>query len=177
MNDPRLDRLRGLIRDVPDFPKPGILFKDITPLLADAAAFADAIELLAERVRPLEPDLIAGPEARGFLFGAPLALKLGVGFAPIRKSGKLPWRTIEESYQLEYGEDTVAAHEDAFAGRSRVLIADDLLATGGTVAASSRLVRKGGGTVVGAAFLVELDFLAGRERLGDLAVTSLLNYA
>ena len=174
--DPRLDRLEGLIRDVPDFPKPGIMFKDITPLLADPAGFAACVSLLAEIARELKPDVIAGPEARGFLFGTPLALELGVGFAPIRKRGKLPWKTDEESYELEYGTDCVQIHEDAVAEGQKVLLVDDLLATGGTMGACRRLVEKRGGRVVGCSFVIELEFLDGRRQLDGIEISSLIRY-
>ncbi|MCB9831255.1 MAG: adenine phosphoribosyltransferase [Planctomycetes bacterium] len=177
MSDDRILRLRDLIRDVPDFPKPGIVFKDITPLLADPTGFATAIDLLAESTRALGADLIAGPEARGFIFGTPLARSLDLGFAPIRKRGKLPWKTIEESYALEYGEDQVQMHEDAVRPGQKVLLVDDLLATGGTMAACRRLVEKAGGEVVGMAFVIELGFLAGRGKLGATSpVVSLIEY-
>ncbi|MCA9320789.1 MAG: adenine phosphoribosyltransferase, partial [Planctomycetes bacterium] len=144
MSDPRLDQIRGLIRDVPDFPKPGILFKDISPLLGHGQGFRHSVDLLAELASEFEVDVIAGPEARGFVFGAPLATKMGLGFAPIRKMGKLPWKTIEETYDLEYGTDTLQMHEDAVSKGQRVLLVDDLLATGGTIAACRRLAEKSG---------------------------------
>jgi len=167
--------LRPYIRDVPDFPRPGILFKDITPLLADVAAFRAAIDGLAAPFRGREIDLVAAPEARGFIFAAPLALALGTGFVPIRKPGKLPHRTITRDYDLEYGRDSLHVHEGDLAGR-RVLLLDDVLATGGTMRACRDLVALAGGEVVSFAFLVELSFLSGREGLGDAEVFSLIRY-
>ncbi len=166
--------IEGRIRDVPDFPKKGIVFKDITPLLQDPATFARTIELLAEGVR--EPyDLVCGVESRGFIFAAALAKELGKGFIPIRKPGKLPWKTASESYELEYGKDTIEIHVDA-AGDKRVLMVDDLLATGGTMAAALKLVRKVGGQPVACAFVIELTFLDGRKKLGDIPVHALVRY-
>jgi adenine phosphoribosyltransferase len=170
--------LADLIRDVPDFPQPGVLFKDITPLLSSAHAFAEAIEALC-LVSPGDVDIVAGLEARGFIFGAPVALALGAGFVPIRKPGKLPGRTVEESYALEYGTETLTAHADAIDPGARVLIVDDVLATGGTVAAAARLVSKLGGTLAGVTVLMELEFLNGRQRLleqGILDVNSVLTF-
>jgi adenine phosphoribosyltransferase len=164
------------IRDIPDFPKPGIIFKDITTLLQDGAAYAAAIAEMKRLVAERQIDLIAGPEARGFVFGAPLAAALGVGFVPIRKKGKLPGKTVEVSYQLEYGEDTLAIHADAVAPGQQVLIVDDLLATGGTIATTVELVRKLGGNIAGALFMIELTFLHGRERLPGIDVQSILKY-
>jgi adenine phosphoribosyltransferase len=164
------------IRAVPDFPKPGILFRDITPLLADAAAFAEAIRRLADPWRSARLDCVAGVEARGFLFAAPLAVELGVGVIPVRKPGKLPAETIGHDYDLEYGRDRLEVHAGSIGARARVLVVDDVLATGGTAAASLRLVEAAGGTVVGAAFLVEIEPLGGRERLAPHRVESLLLY-
>lgn len=172
--DTRIELLTSLIRDVPDFPKPGILFKDITPLLGHAEGLRATIDILAERVAPWKPNMIAAPEARGFIFGAPLARALGVGFAPIRKPGKLPWKTIEESYALEYGTDRVQMHEDAVGKEHRVVVVDDLLATGGTMGACCRLVEKTGAKVLGCAFVIELSFLSGRKNLGSRPVNSLI---
>ena len=175
-DDDRLARITRLIRDVPDFPKPGILFKDVTPLIGDGAAFRLVTDLLAERVtKPQLPDLIVGIESRGFIFGAALAERLGVGFVPVRKPGKLPYRTTRETYALEYGSDTLEMHEDAV-DRRRCLIVDDLLATGGTAAATGRLVERQGGTIAGFAFVIELDFLAGRQKLGGKPLEALLHY-
>jgi adenine phosphoribosyltransferase len=170
-----LGLVRAKIRDVPDFPKPGILFKDVTPLLADGDAFRATVGLLAERVRASGADCIVGIESRGFLFGAPVADRLGIGFAPARKPGKLPYRKVFERYQLEYGEDTIEMHEDAVHGR-RVIVLDDLLATGGTSAAAVRLCGRLGAQVVGALFVIELAFLSGRQRLAPVPVDSLLAY-
>ncbi|AIQ60392.1 adenine phosphoribosyltransferase [Paenibacillus borealis] len=164
------------IRVIPDFPQPGISFKDITTLLKDGAKYRAAIDELKALVAHLEIDIIAGPEARGFVVGAPLAYALGVGFVPIRKSGKLPYATIEVGYDLEYGKDTLAVHTDAIQPGQKVLIADDLLATGGTIATSVSLVEQLGGQVVGAAFLIELTALAGRNKLSDIEVVTLLTY-
>jgi len=167
--------LKTRIRDVPDFPKPGILFKDITPLLGDGPAFRLVTDLLAERVGAHKPELIVGIESRGFIFGAALAERLGVGFVPVRKPGKLPYKTTRETYSLEYGTDALEMHEDAVEKR-RCLIVDDLLATGGTAAATARLVEKQGGVVEGFAFVIELDFLKGRERLGTRTIHALVHY-
>jgi adenine phosphoribosyltransferase len=171
-----LEEIRSLIRDVPDFPKPGILFKDITPVLADPAAFRATIDMLAETVAPLRADGILAIESRGFIFGAPVAAALGIGFVPVRKPGKLPHKTRRRSYDLEYGTDALEMHADALVQGARVVIIDDLLATGGTASATVELVREIGGFVVGAAFVVELDLLRGRERLSGVAVESLLKY-
>jgi len=164
------------IRVIPDFPQPGISFKDITTLLQDGELYKKAIDDLKQMVSALNIDVIAGPEARGFVVGAPLAYALGVGFAPIRKSGKLPYETIEVGYDLEYGKDRLAMHTDAIRKGQNVLIADDLLATGGTISTSVNLVRQLGGNVVGAAFLIELSALNGREKLPGIEVFSLMEY-
>ena len=166
----------SLIRDIPDFPKSGILFKDITPVLADAAAFQEVMGGFVEHAQPFAPDIVAGIESRGFLFGAPLALALGIGFVPIRKAGKLPSATEREEYVLEYGMAVIEAHRDSIQPSQRVLIVDDLLATGGTAAAAARLVEKLGGTVAGFCFLVELEALNGRAALNGYPVRSLLTY-
>jgi adenine phosphoribosyltransferase len=158
-------RLLAKVRDVPDFPNPGILFKDVTPLLADADAFGATVEALAAPFRGERPDKVAGIEARGFIFGAPVSQLLGVGFVPVRKKGKLPGKTLETSYALEYGEATLEVAADAFEPGDRVLIVDDVLATGGTVEATIDLVRRAGADVVGLSVLMELSFLPGRERL------------
>ena len=168
--------LTPFIRPVPDFPKPGILFRDITPLLADAAALADSIEQLAAPWRGVRIDAIAAVEARGFLFATPLAMTLGVGVIPVRKPGKLPADTLEHEYDLEYGRDRLQMHRGVLPAGARVLVVDDVLATGGTAAACLRLVAAAGGTVVGAAFLVEIEPLGGRERLAPHRVESLLLY-
>ncbi|MEK3731374.1 MULTISPECIES: adenine phosphoribosyltransferase [Paenibacillus] len=164
------------IRVIPDFPQPGISFKDITTLLMNGEAYRKAIEELKTMVGDLKIDVIAGPEARGFVVGAPLAYALGVGFTPIRKSGKLPYETIEADYDLEYGKDKLAMHVDAVKEGQNVLIADDLLATGGTISTSVNLIRKLGGNVVGAAFLIELEDLKGRDKMPGVDVFTLMKY-
>jgi adenine phosphoribosyltransferase len=164
------------IRVIEDFPQPGIRFKDITTLLGDGNVYKAAIDQLRELVKEKEIDVICGPEARGFVVGAPLAYALGVGFVPIRKSGKLPYETIEAKYDLEYGKDSLAVHKDAIRPGQKVLIADDLLATGGTIATCIDLVQKLGGEVVGAAFLIELSYLTGRKKMKGLDVVSLITY-
>ncbi len=167
--DPGLEqRLRASVRDVPDFPKPGIAFKDITPILSDPQLFRDVVHALGAGAD--EFDAVVGIEARGFIFGAPLALERGCAFVPFRKPGKLPYRTVRIGYGLEYGKDAIEAHVDAIAPGASVLLVDDVLATGGTAAAAVALVRQLGGEVVGAAFVVELKSLGGRARLGDLPV-------
>src|ERR1700722_7945064 len=173
---PMTEDLRALIRDIPDFPKPGVLFKDITPLMADSAALAQAVEGLAEYARPLEVEYVLAAEARGFLLGPALALALGAGFVIARKPGKLPYDTIQAEYLLEYGTDQLELHADAVGHGARVLVHDDLLATGGTAAALCDLVEQLGGEVVGCGFLIELTFLAGRERLAGRHPHSLLSY-
>ena len=174
--DPRLGILRARVRDVPDFPKPGILFRDLTPLLADGEALRRAIELLAERLALHRPHLIVAVESRGFIFGAPVAAALGIGFVPVRKRGKLPFRTAQRSYALEYGNDTLEIHADAFVAGAHVAIVDDLLATGGTAQATVELVHELGGQVACAAFVVELAALSGRQRLYGAPVESLIVY-
>ena len=168
--------LTALIRDVPDFPQPGILFKDITPLLADGPAFRAAVEALAARCRPWRPELVVGVESRGFLFGAPVALALGVGFAPARKPGKLPAASVRQGYALEYGSDALELHADAVRAGQRVVLVDDLLATGGTAAAALRLIERLGGVAAGAAFLIELTALHGRHAIDGYAVEALIAY-
>lgn len=168
--------LADTIRDVPDFPKPGVLFKDITTLLKDGPAFREAIAALAERCRRLEPDVIVGMESRGFIFGAPVAYELGVGFVPVRKLGKLPAETLSEAYELEYGTNTVEMHRDAIAPGQRVVIVDDLLATGGTCRATIRLVERLDGVVAGTAFLVELTFLNGRRLLEGYPIETVIQF-
>jgi len=157
--------LRSRIRDVPDFPRPGIVFKDIMPLLADAGALREAVEQLAAYAEPRRPDLILGAEARGFILGAALAYRLGCGFVAARKPGKLPWHTVSVEYALEYGTDSLEVQQDALSAGTRVLVHDDVLATGGTARAKVDLVERLGGIVVGVAFLVELAFLDGRQQL------------
>ncbi len=168
------DRIAAAIRNVPDFPKPGIQFKDITPVLADASLFGETIDLLAEGLKPGSVDAVVAIEARGFIFGGALALKLECGFVPIRKQGKLPWRTLEASYTLEYGTSTIAMHTDAIQAGARVVLIDDVLATGGTAAAAAALLQKAGANLSRVAFVVELGFLGGRAKLGGFPVQSLV---
>ena len=167
-----------LIRDVPDFPKPGIVFKDITPILADPQAMEKIYEALAAPYAALDPPItkVLGIESRGFIFGTPLAQRLNAGFVPIRKPGKLPWKKVSESYALEYGEDTLELHEDSVAKGERIVIVDDLLATGGTLGAACRLVERLGAEVVGCTVVVELGFLGGRKKLEGRPINSLINY-
>ena len=176
MTEPGPIDLNPYIRDVPDFPKPGILFKDITPLLADARAFQSSVDRLAEQFAGRGIDAVAAAEARGFLFGTPLALRLGVGFIPIRKPGKLPYSKIGIEYALEYGTDRLEVHGDALGPGRRILLLDDVLATGGTMVACRDLVRQAGAEVVAFAFVIELSFLGGRARLEPGEVFSLLTY-
>jgi adenine phosphoribosyltransferase len=164
----------SLIRDVENFPNPGIIFKDITPILSNPAAYQEVIDYLLESTEKRPPDVVAAVESRGFMFGAPVALCLSVPFVPIRKTGKLPYSTIREEYQLEYGQDAVEMHTDAIKPGQKVLIIDDVLATGGTAGASARLVEKAGGIVTGVSFVIELTFLAGRAALGTYEVHSLV---
>ena len=168
--------LEAKIRDVPDWPKPGIVFKDIMPLLADPGALREAVDRLAEWAEPRRPEVILGGEARGFIIGAALAYRLGCGFVAARRPGKLPWKTVSAEYALEYGSNTLELHSDAITGGGRVLIHDDVLATGGTAKAKVDLVEQLGGEVVGLAFLIELTFLKGRERLAGHDVHSLIAY-
>jgi adenine phosphoribosyltransferase len=168
--------LRALIREIPDFPKPGIGYKDITPVLADPAGLDAAVTGLAEQARPLGVDIVIGAEARGFLIGPALARDLGAGFVLARKPGKLPHETVRAEYLLEYGTDALELHSDAVASGSRVLVHDDLLATGGTAKALCELVEQLGGTVVGCQFLIELTFLDGRERLSGYDIHALIAY-
>ena len=168
--------LKRFVRDIPDFPRPGIVFKDITPLLLDAAALDQAVSELAALARPLSVDLVVAAEARGFILGAALARELGVGFVPARKPGKLPSETVSAEYVLEYGIDALEMHADALAGGIRVLVHDDLLATGGTAAAVCKLVEELGAVVAGCAFLVELSFLDGRARLVPHEVLTVIEY-
>jgi len=168
--------LKEHIRDIPDFPKPGILFRDITPLLANPASLQYTIDLFAEKVADYQPDYIAAIESRGFIFGMPLAYRMGLGFTPVRKPGKLPAAVHAAAYSLEYGTDTLELHQDAFPDGSRVLIIDDLIATGGTAAATAELVQKTGGQVVGYGFVIELVGLQGRAKLPDVPITTLLEY-
>ena len=170
------DKLASLIRDIPDFPRPGIVFKDITPLLRDPEGLRLACELLAANSREREVDLVVGIESRGFIFAAPVALALGAGFALARKQGKLPGTTVAASYALEYGAAEIELQRDAVASGQRVLLVDDVIATGGTAAATARLVRELGGVVVGAAFLIELAFLNGRKALEGIPVEAVLRF-
>jgi adenine phosphoribosyltransferase len=176
MNDPRLDRVRQLVREVPDFPKPGIMFRDITPVLASHRAFHDVIDLLAVAFSGVEVDAVLGIESRGFMFGAPLALSLGAAFVPVRKPGKLPRATDRVTYALEYGTDALEMHKDALERGSRVLIIDDVIATGGTARATVDLARLQGAEVVGAGFLLELAALGGRTKIPDVHTEALLTY-
>lgn len=166
--------LASRLRDVPDFPKPGIVFKDLTPLLADVEAFSAVVEALADHGATRSIDKVVGIEARGFIFAAAVAYRLGAGFVPVRKSGKLPWRTVVEIYQLEYGTDSLEVHEDAVAPDDAVYVIDDVLATGGTAAATCRLVERLGGRVAATAVVVELGFLDGRAKLPGYEVLSLI---
>ena len=168
--------LAAYIRDVPDYPKPGILFKDVTPLFADPVALNETVNRLAEWSAPRKPDIVLGAEARGFILGAALATRLGCGFVPARKPGKLPWHTVAVKYSLEYGFDELEVHADAFPKGARVLVHDDLLATGGTSKALLELVEKLGGEVVGVAFVIELAFLSGRDKLRGYDIHSLITY-
>jgi adenine phosphoribosyltransferase len=175
-SDPRAALLRARVRDIPDFPKPGILYRDLTPLMGDGLALRLCVDMLVERVARHRPEVIVAVESRGFIFGAPVAAALGIGFAPVRKPGKLPYRTRRRTYDLEYGTDSLEMHADAVVEGSRVVIVDDLLATGGTAGATIELVREQGGNVAAAAFVVELTLLEGRRRLGAAAVEALVSY-
>jgi adenine phosphoribosyltransferase len=170
------DVLRDLIRDIPDFPQPGVVFKDITPLLADPAALAGCVHSLASAFGGQTIDKVIGVEARGFIVAAPVAVQLGAGFVPVRKAGKLPWEVSAETYNLEYGVDSLEIHRDAISPGERVLIIDDVLATGGTAAATSRLARAVGSEVAGFGCIIELAFLGGRGKLEDLETVSLVRY-
>jgi adenine phosphoribosyltransferase len=171
------DWLGNLIRDVPDFPQPGIVFKDITPLLADGRAFAAVVDELVREFRFATPELVLGIEARGFILAAPVAYRLGAGFVPARKKGKLPWETRSVSYELEYGTEHLELHRDAVGPGDRVLIVDDVLATGGTAAAAASVVRELGAVVVGVGVIIELAFLDGRAKLPGIDVFSLITYS
>ena len=171
-----IDGLKAKIRDVPDFPEPGIVFKDIMPLLADPDSLQETLDLLAEWVEPRKPDVILGAEARGFILGAALACRLGCGFVAARRPGKLPWKTVSATYALEYGENSLELHADAITDGQRVLVHDDVLATGGTAKAICDLAAQLGGEIVGVAFVIELDFLDGRKHLDGYDVESLIHY-
>jgi adenine phosphoribosyltransferase len=174
---PPADWLKGYVRDVPDFPQPGVVFKDITPLLADVVAFSSVIDLIVVAFGRGNMDKVCGIEARGFILASPVAYHAGAGFFPIRKEGKLPGDTVSESYALEYGEATLEVHSDAVDPDDRVLIVDDVIATGGTAAAAAQLIERLGGTVAGIACLIELEFLGGRKKLDGYDLFSLLRYA
>jgi adenine phosphoribosyltransferase len=166
--------LASHLRDVPDFPHPGIVYKDLTPLLADVDAFRFAVDAIADHAAGLTVDRVVGIEARGFIFASAVAYRLGAGFVPVRKPGKLPWKTVTETYALEYGQDSLDIHEDALVSGSAVYVVDDVLATGGTAAATCRLVERLGGDIAGLAFVVELGFLQGRAKLGHHDILSLI---
>jgi adenine phosphoribosyltransferase len=168
--------LKKCIRSIPDFPKPGIMFRDITPLLADALAFREAVRRMGEPYKKGSVDVVIGAESRGFIFAAAMAVDLGAGFVPIRKKGKLPYKTASVSYALEYGTDTLQMHTDAVSRGTRVLMVDDLLATGGTMAACCEMVHAAGGKILGIEFLIELSFLKGREKLAGYPVRSQIVY-
>lgn len=176
MSEHTSDSLKQLIREIPDFPKKGILFYDITTLLKDKSGFASLVDQMADHYAPKHVDVVLGIEARGFIFGPALAYKLGTGFVPVRKPGKLPAETVQFSYDLEYGSNTIEIHKDAIQPGQKVVIVDDLLATGGTAEAAAKLVKQLGGEVAGLAFVVELDFLNGRDKLAGYDVMSLLHY-
>jgi adenine phosphoribosyltransferase len=170
------DRLVALVRDIPDFPRPGVTFKDITPLLGDPDAFRAAVDGLSGRFEDARVDRVLGVEARGFILAAPIAYRFGAGFTPVRKAGKLPWQVEAEEYELEYGTDLLEIHKDAIEPGERILVVDDVLATGGTAAATVRLVERLGGEVVGLGFVLELAFLDGRSRLPGREIVSLVSY-
>ena len=176
MSEEREGVLRSAIRDVPDFPKPGIVFKDITPLLGDAKTFRLAIDALADLSADLRVDQIVAIESRGFIFGGALAQRIGAGFVPVRKPGKLPWRRLSRAYDLEYGTDAVEMHQDALHAGANALVVDDVIATGGTARATCKLVKRLGGELVGAAFLIELTFLDGGAKLAPIPTIALVRY-
>ena len=176
MNQKTIENLKDSIRSIPDFPKKGILFRDITTLLKDARKFRDAVEIIAAKYQEKKIDKVAAVEARGFIFGGALAYKLGAGFVPIRKKGKLPAEVHEVTYQLEYGEDTLQVHRDAIRPQDKVLIVDDLLATGGTAEATCRLIEESGAEIIGIEFLIELTDLRGREKLKEYPIDSVIRF-
>ncbi len=176
MTQPDASWLAGHVRDIPDFPKPGVVFKDITPLLAHAEAFHAAVDGIADRFAGQRIDRVLGIEARGFIVAAPVAYRFGAGFVPVRKAGKLPWEIERQEYELEYGTDLLEIHRDAIQPGERVLVVDDVMATGGTAAATTRLVDKLGGEVVGLGFIIELAFLHGRDKIAGHEVVSLISY-
>ncbi len=176
MADDAISRLRAAVRDVPDFPKPGIIFKDITPILKDGAFFRSSIDLFLKRCSGQSIDKIVGIDARGFLFGSAVAYELGIGFVPLRKKGRLPYKTESAAYSLEYGEAEMELHIDAIERGEKIVLIDDLLATGGTSASAATLIKKVGGDLIEAIFLIELEFLNGREKLEPTPVTSFLKY-
>jgi adenine phosphoribosyltransferase len=171
-----VDWLKDQVRDIPNFPKPGVTFKDITPLLAHVASFRAAVDGIADHFAPVAADRVLGVEARGFIVAAPVAYRLGAAFVPVRKAGKLPWKVEREEYVLEYGTDLLEIHHDGVQPGDRVVIVDDVLATGGTAAATVRLVERLGGEVVGLGFVIELSFLGGRRQLGERDIVSLVTY-
>lgn len=171
-----MEKIKSLIRNIPDFPSPGIMFKDITPMLKDPEGFSLAIDGLCKNIDPSKVDLICGIESRGFIFAAAVAARMKKGFVPIRKKGKLPWETIQVKYALEYGEDVIEIHTDAFAAGRRAVLIDDLLATGGTARAACELIEKAGGTLDSVHFVIELTFLNGRSLLKDRTVNTLISY-
>lgn len=176
MQAANLDRLRALVRDIPDFPQPGVVFKDITPLLADPVAFSTVVDVIVVHFGRGSVDRVVGIEARGFILASPVAYHFGAGFVPVRKEGKLPWETESEVYELEYGTETLQIHRDALRPGERVLIVDDVLATGGTARATAKLVERLGAKVAGIAVIIELSFLGGREKIQEYELLSLLTY-
>lgn len=170
------EKIKALIRDIPDFPQKGVIFRDITPLLKEPCVVSEIIDSFEEFARKKKIEVVAAIESRGFIFAMPLCLRLGVPFVPVRKEGKLPWATVKETYELEYGAATVEMHKDAIKEGQRVLVLDDLLATGGTALASAKLVEKLGGKVEGIAFIIELTYLNGREKIKDYEVLTLARY-
>ncbi len=171
-----MDDLTKYIRDIPDFPKPGIIFKDITPLLKSHTAFSKVIDAMYDKYKGEGVDYVVGIESRGFIIGPTLASRLGVGFVPIRKKGKLPYKTISQSYELEYGTDSIEMHEDALSKGDKVLLVDDLIATGGTLSASEKMIKSVGAQLIGIAVIVELAFLNGRDKLSDDSLFSIISY-